>query len=328
MVVVWVNLPPPNCLGNFCGRLIRWPIGLPRFARDTQELLLSSPRMAQRTKTITLIGAGNLAQALGPALKKAGYRIDVVVGRRHKESHRRAQSLAKALAAKWCALEAFRPGADIVWLLHTDDALAQTAESLSRTPGWKGKVVLHSSGALSSDVLQPLRRAGASIASLHPMMTFVRGATPDMSQVPFAVEGDRNAVAVAKQIVSKLGAEAFPIRKSAKVLYHALGSFSSPLIVATLVTAERVGRAAGLSLPQTRKVMAGILKQTLRNYLERGPAEAFSGPIKRGDLDTVRRHLRELGRVANATEVYRALVKSAVRDLPAARKEAIVRLLR
>ena len=284
--------------------------------------------MAQRTKTITLIGAGNLAQALGPALKKAGYRIDAVIGRSNKESQRRARSLAKKLGAKWCTLDAFRPEGDVAWLLHTDDALAQTAKLLSGIPGWRDKVVLHSSGALSSDVLQPLRRAGARIASLHPMMTFVRGASPAMSEVPFAVEGDKRAVAVARQIVGKLGAEAFPIRKSAKVLYHALGSFSSPLIVATLVTAERVGRGAGLSLPQTRKVMAGILKQTLKNYLERGPAEAFSGPIKRGDLDTVRRHLRELDRVPSATEVYLALVKSALRDLPAAHKEELVRLLR
>ena len=186
---------------------------------------------------------------------------------------------------------------------------------------------MHSSGALSSDVLKPLRQAGAHTASLHPMMTFVPGTAPDMSNVPFAVEGDRQAVAAAKQIVRNLGAEAFPIRKSAKVLYHALGSFYSPLVVATLVTAERVGHAAGLTLPQTRKVMAAILRQTLRNYLERGPAAAFSGPIKRGDLETVRRHLRELQRVPDARPVYIALVRSAVRDLPSARKRDLLQLL-
>lgn len=159
------------------------------------------------------------------------------------------------------------------------------------------------------------------------MMTFVPGTAPEMSKVPFAVEGDRRAIAAAKQIVSKLGAEVFPIEKSFKVLYHALGSFSSPLVVATLVTAERVGRAAGLTLPQTRKVMAGILQQTLNNYLERGPAAAFSGPIKRGDIETVRRHLCELHRVPEARDVYRALVRSALRDLPSARKKELLRLL-
>ena len=133
------------------------------------------------------------------------------------------------------------------------------------------------------------------------MMTFVPGTSPNLSAVPFAVEGDKQAVAAAKQIVKKLGAEVFEIKKQAKVLYHALGSFSSPLVVATLVTAERVGQAAGLTLSQTRKIIAPILQQTLQNYLQRGPAAAFSGPIKRGDVETMRRHLRELKQVPNRT---------------------------
>jgi predicted short-subunit dehydrogenase-like oxidoreductase (DUF2520 family) len=283
--------------------------------------------MAATPKSITLIGAGNLAQALGPALKAAGYRIEVVAGRNRAESQRRARLLARRLGAKWCSVEQVKPTSDVVWLLHTDDALATTAQTLARAGGWRGKVALHSSGALSSDVLQPLKKAGAHTASLHPMMTFVAGTSLEMSKVPFAVEGDREAIAAAKQIVRRLHAEIFPIRKSAKVLYHALGSFSSPMIVATLVTAERVGRAAGLSLPQTRKVMAAILQQTLKNYMERGPAAAFSGPIKRGDLETVRRHLRALKRVPEAGEIYRALVRSALRDLPSVRKKELLRLV-
>ena len=283
--------------------------------------------MAATPKSITLIGAGNLAQALGPALKAAGYRIEVVAGRNRVESQRRARLLARRLGAKWCSVEQVKPTSDVVWLLHTDDALATTAQILARATGWRGKVALHSSGALSSDVLQPLKKAGAQTASLHPMMTFVAGTSLEMSKVPFAGEGDRVALAAAKQIVRSLHAEIFPIRKSAKVLYHALGSFSSPMIVATLVTAERVGRAAGLSLPQTRKVMAAILQQTLKNYMERGPAAAFSGPIKRGDLETVRRHLRALKRVPEAGEIYRALVRSALRDLPSVRKKELLRLV-
>jgi predicted short-subunit dehydrogenase-like oxidoreductase (DUF2520 family) len=277
--------------------------------------------------SITFIGAGNLAQALGPALKKAGYRIDAVIARDNPASRRRARALAAKLGATFGTLKHVAMASDIIWLLHTDDALAETARQLAHEAGWRGKVVLHSSGALSSDALNPLRRWGAHGASLHPMMTFVPGTAPEMNAVPFAVEGDTQAVAVAKAIVKQLGAEAFPIRKADKVLYHALGSFSSPLIVATLVTAERVGRAAGLSKSQTRKVMAGIVQQTLRNYLERGPAAAFSGPIKRGDLKTVRGHLRELKRVPDALKVYRALVLSALRDLPSGRKNELLRVL-
>ncbi|HEY6306436.1 MAG TPA: Rossmann-like and DUF2520 domain-containing protein [Candidatus Angelobacter sp.] len=281
-----------------------------------------------RALTITLVGSGSLAHALGAALRSAGYRIKSVVFRNTTASKKRAAALAARVGAKPVALDevlASQPAADIVWICHTDDALPATARRLAAQPGWQGKIALHSSGALTSDVLAPLRRAGAHAASLHPMMTFVPGTTPGLKGVPFAVEGDRQAVAAAKTIVARLGAEVFAIEKRFKVLYHALGSFSSPLLVATLATAERVGQGAGLSRQQTRRIMAPILRQTLKNYLDRSAAAAFSGPIKRGDLNTVRRHLRELKRVPEAREVYRALVRSAVRDLPAARRQELLR---
>jgi predicted short-subunit dehydrogenase-like oxidoreductase (DUF2520 family) len=277
--------------------------------------------------TITLIGAGNLAQALGPALKTAGYRIEFVAVRETASSRRRAAMLARLLEARTQSLDDAGPISDILWICHTDDALTETAKLLARKPGWSGKIVLHSSGALSSDVLSPLKRKGASTASLHPMMTFVPGAMPRMGEVPFAVEGDSRAASVARRIVRAMGAESFAIKKAAKPLYHALGSFSSPLIVAALVTAERVGRGAGLSASQTRRVMAPILRQTMKNYAERGAAAAFSGPITRGDLNTVLRHLKQLKRVRGASEVYRALVKSALMDLPSVKRKELMRLL-
>jgi predicted short-subunit dehydrogenase-like oxidoreductase (DUF2520 family) len=235
--------------------------------------------------------------------------------------------LARLVEARTVSLRDAGPTSDILWICHTDDALTETAKLLARKPGWVGKIVLHSSGALSSDVMSSLKRRGASTASLHPMMTFVPGATPRMEDVPFAVEGDSRAVSVARRIARDLGAEIFAIKKAAKPLYHALGSFSSPMIVAALVTAERVGRGAGLTASQTRRVMAPILRQTIKNYVERGAAAAFSGPIKRGDLNTVLRHLKELKRVQGASDVYRALVKSALMDLPAANRKALMALI-
>jgi predicted short-subunit dehydrogenase-like oxidoreductase (DUF2520 family) len=277
--------------------------------------------------TIALIGAGNLAQALGPALKAAGYQIEFVAARETASSRRRAAMLAGALEARTQSLNDAGPTSDILWICHTDDALSETAKLLARKSGWSGKIVFHSSGALSSDVLAPLKRKGANTASLHPMMTFVPGTTPRMEEVPFAVEGDSRAVLVARKIVRDMGAESFAIKKAAKPLYHALGSFSSPLIVAALVTAERVGRGAGLTASQTRRVMSPILRQTMKNYAERGAAAAFSGPIKRGDVNTVLRHLKELKRVPGASEVYRALVKSALMELPALNRKQLTKLI-
>src|SRR5689334_8818438 len=128
-----------------------------------------------RKPSITLIGSGNLAQALGPALRKADYVIDAVVARGTPESRRRAGRLARKVGASVQKIGEFEPTSKLIWLLHTDDALAGTAKTLSKAGKWKGKLVFHSSGALTSDVLAPLKRAGAYTGSLHPMMTFVPG---------------------------------------------------------------------------------------------------------------------------------------------------------
>ena len=277
---------------------------------------------------MALVGSGNLARALGPALVETGYRIDAVVTRSLSKSRKRAGILAKQLGSRVVALQDFEPASDIVWICHTDDALAETARLLAKRGEWTGRTVLHSSGALTSDVLTPLRRAGAHTASLHPMMTFVQGTDTAMDKVPFAVEGDRQAIATCKKIVKAFQGHIFKIRKQSKVLYHALGSFSSPMVVATLATARRVGMAAGLSEKQVARVTTGILLQTIGNYVQGGPALAFSGPIKRGDLDTVRRHLRELKRVPGASDVYRALVRSAMMNLPVANKKALGKMVK
>jgi len=284
--------------------------------------------MPRSVRTITLIGAGHLANALGLALRAAGYRIAAVAARKPAASRRRAAALAKRLRSRMVPLEEAAPVSDLIWLCHTDDALASTARLLSRQPGWKGKIVFHSSGALSSDVLSPLRRAGAHVASLHPMMTFAVGSHRGFRDVSFAVEGDAPAVRAARKIARDLGSEIFPIHKSAKTLYHALGSFSSPLVIALLATAERIGQAAGLSVRQTRSLMLPILRQTIANYAQLGAAAAYGGPTKRGDVNTVRLHLRELKRVPGALELYRALVQSALIDLPTQKKDSLKKLMR
>ena len=85
------------------------------------------------------------------------------------ESVRRARALARKLGAKVVALKEITPASDVIWLCHTDDALAATAKLLARKSGWKGKIVLHSSGALTSDVLaaSETRRRSCGLTASH-----------------------------------------------------------------------------------------------------------------------------------------------------------------
>jgi predicted short-subunit dehydrogenase-like oxidoreductase (DUF2520 family) len=217
---------------------------------------------------------------------------------------------------------------NIVWLTVPDDAIASVARSIARSQTWRDKIVLHSSGALSSEELAPLQEQGARVASVHPMMTFVRGERPEMAGVSFAVEGDAAAVRAARSIVEELGANAFVIRKETKALYHAFGSFASPLVIALMSSMEQVASAAGIRKQDIKPVMVPLLWQTLRNYLKKDAASAFSGPLMRGDVATIRRHLTELKKLPEARQVYIALCKASLKTLPVKNRTKIEQFLR
>jgi predicted short-subunit dehydrogenase-like oxidoreductase (DUF2520 family) len=283
------------------------------------------PGMAGKLR-IAVVGAGNLGAALARSLQQAGYAIEVVIARPRRASLRKAQRLAEQLGAG-AVTDPSGVEAGLVWFCVPDAAIASAAQLLAPTIEWKGRVAVHSSGALGSDELAALRRRGAAVASVHPMMTFVRRSRPSLAGVPFAIEGDAGAVRVSRRVVQDVGGLAYSIRKKDKAAYHAWGTFASPLFTALLATTEQVAIAAGVKGKAARQRMIPILLQTLANYASFGAAGAFSGPIVRGDVDTVRRHLGVLRGSSAARELYLALAASALQYLPAKNKRLLKRLL-
>jgi predicted short-subunit dehydrogenase-like oxidoreductase (DUF2520 family) len=221
-----------------------------------------------------------------------------------------------------------RLDADLIWFCVADREIACAAHELESVTSWKGKSAFHSSGALASDELKRLRSRGAKVASVHPLMTFVSGSKPSLKGVSFAIEGDATAARLARKIVADLGGEAFVIANKNKSAYHAWGAFTSPLLIAMLVTAEQVAKAAGISAAQARRRMLPIVTQTLANYASLGPAGAFSGPLVRGDADVVRKHLHILKRIPEARAVYLALARAVLVNLPVGHRKELEKLLR
>jgi predicted short-subunit dehydrogenase-like oxidoreductase (DUF2520 family) len=240
---------------------------------------------------------------------------------------RRAEALAGELRAHASTIENAQLAAGVVWLCVSDDAIADCATALAQHRSFKQAIALHSSGALPSSVLQPLKAAGAATASAHPMMTFVPQSLPSFEGVWFGVEGEPAAVKVAERIIGDLHGEAMRIRAEDKVLYHAWGAFSSPLLVATLAAADAVAEKAGISAATARAAMSPIVQRTIENYLYHGAASAFSGPLARGDVATIARHLEALQALPWAQEIYVALARSALRTLPVKSRDALQRLL-
>jgi predicted short-subunit dehydrogenase-like oxidoreductase (DUF2520 family) len=214
----------------------------------------------------------------------------------------------------------------VVWFCVPDANVATVARSFSEVE-WRGKFAFHSSGVLTSDVLKPMQRAGASTASVHPLMTFVRGSVPELGGVPFAIEGDPSAVRAARAIVRDLGGRPVVIRKQDKVAYHAFATMICPLLVSLLAASEKAAALAEIPKAEARRRMLPIIHQTLRNYEKLGPAGAFSGPITRGDTATMRAHLTVLTRVPVAKRVYAGLAQAALKFLPNRNRRQIARIL-
>ncbi|HXF13396.1 MAG TPA: DUF2520 domain-containing protein [Terriglobales bacterium] len=254
--------------------------------------------------SIAIVGGGRLGTALAKRLSEAGYSPKTLT----RKSVRFGQS-----------------DAQVLWLCVPDAKIARAAVTFSQSHA-KAKFAFHSSGVLSSDALSSLRDAGARVASVHPLMTFVKGSVPELTGVPFAIEGDPSAVRVARGIVRNLGGRVVAIKKRDKVAYHAFATMICPLLVSLLAASEKAATLAGISASDSRNRMLPIIRQTLHNYEKLGPARAFSGPIVRGDVETISAHLKVLTKVPPAKNAYSALARAALASLPNRNRRQIARL--
>jgi predicted short-subunit dehydrogenase-like oxidoreductase (DUF2520 family) len=305
--------------------------------------------------SVAIVGAGSLATFLAMALNDAGFTITEIVTRDSPQSRQRARALAAKVGAQIVTANSAALDATLLWLCVPDREIRGTASALadhlaaratahkkgriqgkvrgkvqgsvpSRVPS-KVRFAFHSSGALLSRELDPLRKAGAAVASVHPLMTFVAGAHPSLTGVPFAMEGDDAATRVARRIVRELGGESFSLPAARKAAYHAWATMTSPLLLAFLVTLEDAARAAGLTRQDARRKSLPIIRQTLANYSRLGPAQSFSGPLVRGDAETVAKHLTVLKKHPGAREVYLALARAAMHGLPVKNQDELKQLL-
>ena len=284
------------------------------------------PAMAKKP-SVAIVGAGRLGTGLALALKNAGYRVSEIVSRKGSRSKLNARALARSIGARAVVLPNSSLNSDLLWICVPDREIASVANEIAKEKCWNGTAAFHSSGALASDELTALRKRGAALAAVHPLMTFVASTSPSLKDVPFGLEGDASALKMARNIVRDLGGFPFLLPKRAKVAYHAWGAFLSPLLIALLVGSERVARSAGLSQAQARRMMIPILKQTVANYSTLGPAGAFSGPIVRGDARVVKKHLDVLRRTPEARDVYLALARVAIRHLPVEQRQKMRKVL-
>jgi predicted short-subunit dehydrogenase-like oxidoreductase (DUF2520 family) len=259
--------------------------------------------------SFSIVGCGTVGKALGKFLTAAGYHA---VGTASK-SRSSAQKAADLFNAGRCSDIPWEitPSADVVLITTPDGVIADTCRLIAENKGFKaGAVVLHCSGALPSTILSSAGRCGAFTGSMHPLQSF---AADNFSRNPFAgiiiaVEGEPQALAVANKMATALGATPLTIQTAAKTLYHAAAVAASNYLVTLLSLAFRLLDEAGISGPAAFNALQPLIHGTLANIQSIGIPQALTGPIARGDVETVKQHLVEIGsKTPQLTELFKTL---------------------
>jgi len=267
-------------------------------------------RKRKQKTAVSIIGSGRLGTALGVALLHRGYSVESLVARRVRKARSAARLLdadVQVLAAK--ELGSLRP-ADVFLITVPDDQIASVAMEMSRLEFTA--TALHTSGALSSDVLAPLRERGWKTGSIHPLLSVSNAGDP-IEGAFWSVEGDKPAMRIGKAIVRDLGGKSFFIRSGDKPLYHAAAVMVSGNVTALFDVALEMLSECGITRTTARNILLPLIASTVRNLETKDPAQALTGTFSRGDLETVKRHLAALKRNPDALELYRLLGKRSLK---------------
>jgi predicted short-subunit dehydrogenase-like oxidoreductase (DUF2520 family) len=258
-----------------------------------------------RRPRLGFIGAGTTGSAFARCLADAGYPVVAVASRTAASAERLAARLNGCRAV--ADAQAVADVADLVFITTPDAAIAGVAAQVRWRPGsW----VVHVSGAESLDVLAPARRAGAAVGSIHPLQTFAdyEQAVAAMPGSTFALEGDGALLECLREMVTALGGRAVELRPQDKALYHAAAVLVSNYVVTLMDMATRLWQQFGADPDSAPEALLPLLQGTVDNLRRLGLPDALTGPIARGDLGTVSRHLEALEAMApDLLPAYREL---------------------
>jgi len=271
--------------------------------------------------SLAIIGAGRVGRTLGRRLRELRWKIGAVITRTEPSARRAVRFIG---AGKACAgMTRLILASRVILIATSDDEIAGVARELARIGGeeLRGKVVLHTSGALDSRPLDSVREFGAAVGSMHPLQSFSGVSVPSMDGRVFTIEGETPAVQVARRIARALGGSPVRIAGSKKLLYHAAAAMAAGHVLAVEEAATQLLVSLGMKRSEAVRALLPLTRQVLDNFERLGPRTAWTGPLSRGDFQVVRAHsrvLRESSReLAHAYEALNCLAVSVLAKDPA-----------
>lgn len=248
-------------------------------------------------KRISLVGPGAVGLTLARFLQNKGYPIVSVIGRTPASNEKVERYLGHVAFST--ELKDALPDSDIVLLCVSDKSLEPVCGKLSGL-AVKNKYFYHTSGFLSYHQLNALEEKDAETGSIHPLQSFVH-VEESIQSLPgtyYAVEGTDKAVEMARNIVNDLEGRSFSINSENKLLYHSAACISANYLVSVLRVVEIFFKKAGVNEENIIPAITGLLKGILKNVQNRGVLDSITGPVSRGDhetlklqLETIRKHL-------------------------------------
>ena len=240
---------------------------------------------------IGFIGAGTVGTALAVSLSQKGAKVVAVSSRTLSSAQRLAQSISNCQV--YPAAQGVADAAELVFITTPDDVIAKVASEIK----WhKEQDVLHCSGAHSIDILEPAKRLGANVGSFHPLQTFagVNEAIKNLPGSTLALEAEEPLLSRLKELASILNGKWVELRPGDKVLYHASAVFVSNYLVTLVKLALDLWQGFGVPGEEATKALLPLLKGTVNNIENIGLPNCLTGPIARGDLGTISKHLNAL----------------------------------
>lgn len=260
--------------------------------------------------SIGIIGLGKLGCSLAMGLKKEGFIISGLFSRTTDSVQFANDRLGTSFENN--LIDTVK-GSDIVFITVSDSSICYVAEEIASNFGEKSienKIFIHCSGAVSTSVLESLRQKGAYTASLHPMQTFAdkEMGWKGLYGIYYGFEGCKVAYESVKPIVLAFKGKILNINKEDKPIYHAAACIASNYLATLTYITGRLLESIGFEFEDGIEALKPLMDKTKSNIDTLGPINALTGPISRGDIETVEGHIKTIKeKEPEILDVYKTL---------------------
>lgn len=239
------------------------------------------------------IGAGSVGTSLGLYFKERGVHITGYYSRT-KASAQYAASLTGSY--QYNDIASLLEECNMVWITTNDDAIEDVAKQIERISLLNKKSFVHASGLLTSALFESLSKQGHAICSAHPLMAFsaVELSVKMLANCSFFIEGNERGLEEMSQLFNKIGNKFVVIEEKDKIAYHAGAVIASNYLVTLIHKANQAFALADIDETDLQSALNVLLNSALENISQAKPQDALTGPIKRGDMQTVAKHLMVL----------------------------------